>query len=143
HEETLWKQTFDEHQVTSPAPKRSEDEWRLFLQCLKNDPDFSKALTCTESVVYHEMPFFWPMDENRCLEGIVDLALFQSVEKKWFVLDWETNRIEPDEIDKMRASYRSQIAAYWKAVAEITNQPVSAAIYATATRQYIVHNYVN
>ncbi len=36
--ETSWKQTFDEHQVTSPAPKRSQGEWNLFLQCLKDDP---------------------------------------------------------------------------------------------------------
>jgi ATP-dependent exoDNAse (exonuclease V) beta subunit len=140
HEETSWRQTFDKHQPISPVPKRSEVEWRLFLQCLKNDPDFAQILTRTESVAYHEMPFFWRMDESRCLEGIVDLALFQSSENKWFVLDWKTNRIEPGEIDKLRVSYRSQIAAYWKAVTEMTNQPVSAAIYSTATGQFIVYD---
>jgi ATP-dependent helicase/nuclease subunit A len=140
HEETSWKQTFDEHQLTSPAPKRSEGEWRLFLQCLKNDPDFSDILTRTELVAYQEMPFFWRMDESRCLEGIVDLALFDPGEKKWFILDWKTNRITPDKIDILRAQCRPQIAAYWKAVAEMTKQPVSAEIYSTATGRFVVYD---
>jgi hypothetical protein len=55
-------------------------------------------------------------------------------------LDWKTNRIERDEIDKLRASYRPQIAAYWKAVAEMTKQPVSAAIYSTATGEFLVYD---
>jgi ATP-dependent exoDNAse (exonuclease V) beta subunit len=140
HEETSWKQTFDEHQATSPAPKRSEGEWRLFLRCVKNDPDFSQILTLTELVAFHEMPFFWRMDERTCLEGIIDLALFQPAEKEWFILDWKTNRIDPDKIDKLRASYRPQIAAYWKAVAEITQQEVCAAIYSTATGRFTVYS---
>ena len=81
HEETSWKQTFDEHQVTSPAPKRSKGEWSLFLECLKDDPHFSEILTRTDLVVYQEMPFFWRMDEHRCLEGIIDLALFDPTGK--------------------------------------------------------------
>ncbi len=140
HEETSWEQTFVEHQVTSPASKRSEGEWRLFLQGLKDEPGFLDILTGMESVPYHEMPFFWRMDESRCLEGIIDLAVFQSAERKWFVLDWKTNRIMADEIDKLRASYRSQIAAYWKAVTEMTKQSVAAAIYSTATGQFIVYD---
>jgi ATP-dependent helicase/nuclease subunit A len=139
HEETSWKQTFDEHQVTSPAPKRSEDEWRLFLQCLKNAPEFSEILTRTELVAYHEMPFFWRVDKRRCLEGIVDLALFEPHGRKWFILDWKTNRITPDKIDVLRAKCRPQIAAYWNAVTEMTNQDVDAAIYSTATGQFIVY----
>ena len=86
------------------------------------------------------MPFFWRMDEQKCLEGLIDAALFDSDEKKWFVLDWKTNRIEPDAIEKLRASYRPQIAAYWKAVAEMTKQPVSASIYSTATGKFIIYD---
>jgi len=74
------------------------------------------------------------------LEGLIDVALFQPHEKKWFVLDWKTNRIERDQIDKLRVAYRPQIAAYWKAVAEITNRSVSAGIYSTATGALIVYN---
>jgi ATP-dependent exoDNAse (exonuclease V) beta subunit len=140
HEETSWKQTFDEHQVTSPAQKRSEAEWGLFLQCLKNDPDFSEILTRAELVAHHEMPFFWRVDERRCLEGIVDLALFEPQERKWFIVDWKTNRITPDKIDILRAQCRPQIAAYWKAVAEMTGVPVDAAIYSTSTGRSVIYN---
>jgi ATP-dependent exoDNAse (exonuclease V) beta subunit len=139
-DETLWKETFDEHQAISPVPNRSAAEWDLFLQCLKGDPDFAELLTRAELVAHSEMPFFWRMDDCRCLEGMIDLALFQPGKKKWVILDWKTNRIERDEIDKLRASYRPQIAAYWKAVAEMTKQPVSAAIYSTATGEFLVYD---
>ena len=140
HEETSWKQTFDEHQVTSPAPKRSQGEWGLFLECLKDDPHFSEILTRTDLVVYQEMPFFWRMDEHRCLEGIIDLALFDPLEKRWSILDWKTNQIERDAIGKLREFYLPQIAAYWKAVTEMTNQNVGAEIYSTATGKFIAYD---
>ncbi|PYK53250.1 MAG: hypothetical protein DME48_12540 [Verrucomicrobia bacterium] len=85
------------------------------------------------------MPFFWRMDERRCLEGIIDLALLDPVKKSWFVLDWKTNQIERAAIGKLRAFCRPQIAAYWKAVAEMTKQSVSAAIYSTATGEFVVY----
>ena len=140
HEETSWKQTFDEHQITSPAPKRSQGEWGLFLECLQHDPHFSEILTRTDLVVYQEMPFFWRMDERRCLEGIIDLALFDPLEKRWSILDWKTNQIERDAIGKLREFYLPQIAAYWKAVTEMTNQNVGAEIYSTATGKFIAYD---
>jgi len=64
--------------------------------------------------------------------------LFRPDEKEWFILDWKTNRIEPNEIDKLRADYRPQIAAYWKAVTEMTKQQVGGGIFSTATGQLII-----
>jgi ATP-dependent exoDNAse (exonuclease V) beta subunit len=139
HDETLWKQTFEQHQAVSPVPNRSAAEWDLFLQCLKDDPDFAELLTHAELVAHSEMPFFWRIDAHRCLEGNIDLAFFDRGEKKWFILDWKTNRITADEIEKLRASYRPQIAAYWKAVTEMTKQRVRAAIYSTATGCFLVY----
>jgi ATP-dependent exoDNAse (exonuclease V) beta subunit len=139
HEEASWKQTFDEHQITSPAPKRSKDEWGLLLQCLKNNPDFSEILSRTEVVAYQEMPFFWRMDERKCLEGIIDLAFFNQKANAVFILDWKTNRIPADKIDVLRELYRPQMAAYWQAVLELTNARVSAAVYSTATGQLVIY----
>jgi hypothetical protein len=59
-------------------------------------------------------------------------------------LDWKTNRIAPDKacpersrwIDNLRALYRPQIAAYWKAVTEMTGLSVAAGIYSTSTGQF-------
>ena len=140
HDETLWKQTFDDHQAISPVPNRSAAEWDLFLQCLKDEPDFAELLARAELAAHSEMPLFWRVDQQNCMEGVVDLALFHRVEKRWFILDWKTNRIERDEINKLRISYRPQISAYWKAVTEMTKQPVRAGIYSTAIGQLIVYN---
>jgi ATP-dependent exoDNAse (exonuclease V) beta subunit len=92
------------------------------------------------NLVRQEMPFFWRIDERKCLEGIIDVALFEADEKKWFVVDWKTNRLEPDQTDKLRISYRPQIAAYWKVLVEMTKQPVSAGIYSTSTGQLLVYS---
>jgi ATP-dependent exoDNAse (exonuclease V) beta subunit len=136
HDEGSWKQVFEEHQAKSPAAKRSVNEWKLFLQYLKNDPDFSMLFARTEMVTHPEIPFFWRMDEHRCLEGIIDLALFEPGEKKWFILDWKTKR---DKIDILHAHYRPQIAAYWKAIAEMTGTQVEAGIYSTSTGELVVY----
>ena len=133
-DEGSWKQVFEEYQAKSPAPKRSADEWELFLRCLKNGPDFSEHLTHAELLAHAEMPFFWRMDEGRCLEGIVDLALFEPTEKKWFILDWKTNR---EEIDTLRVRYRPQLAAYRKVIGEMTSRDVTAAIYSTANGEFL------
>jgi len=37
----------------------------------------------------------------------------------------------------MRAQYRPQLAAYWRAIAQMTSVPVEARIYSSATGQFI------
>jgi ATP-dependent exoDNAse (exonuclease V) beta subunit len=129
-----WQASFDENVPNSPEPARSRREWKLLSQYL------SERRELFTGNIFSEMPFFWRMNENQCLEGIIDLALFHPGEKRWFILDWKTNQIKREEIDKLRVYYRPQIAAYWKAVGEMTNQPVSAAIYSTAIGRLIVYD---
>jgi ATP-dependent helicase/nuclease subunit A len=137
HDERSWKQTFEEHQATSAVSKRSADEWKMFLEFVKSDKDFSKLLTRTSSVAHPEMPFLWRIDNSACLEGIVDLAVFDSSSSNGFILDWKTNRIGPDEIDNLRTRYRPQMAAYWHALGQLTRNQIQAAIYSTATGELI------
>jgi hypothetical protein len=66
--------------------------------------------------------------------------LFQADAKKVFILDWKTNRIAPDKIDSLRARYRPQMAAYWKAIQDMTNHSTKAAIYSTATGRLIAYD---
>jgi ATP-dependent helicase/nuclease subunit A len=133
HDESSWKQIFEEHQARSPVPKRSAGEWELFLQCLKSDPDFSELLARTELIAHPEMPFFWRVSEHTCLEGVIDLALIDRTAGKCLILDWKTNRVAPDEVNDLLKQYRPQLASYWKAVSEMTNLLVEAALYSTAT----------
>ena len=126
-----WEAAFDESVSNSPDPARSRREWKLLSNYASENPEFFAGN------ILAEMPFFWRMDAQNCLEGLIDLALFHPDEKEWFILDWKTNRIDSDELDKLRVSYRPQIAAYWNAVTEMTRQTVAAGIYSTATGKVV------
>ena len=129
-----WQAAFETNLRNSPEPARSKREWNLLFGYASEHPEVFAGN------IFAEMPFFWRMNEQQSLEGLIDLAVFQLDERKWFLLDWKTNRIQRDQIDKLRAMYASQIAAYWRAVTEMTRQPVSAGIYSTATGKLIVYN---
>lgn len=139
-EAEAWQNVFEESLAASPNTARSKREWTLLREQIAQVSDFPARFSDGAAILHVEMPFFWRMADATCLEGIIDLALFQPGEKKWFILDWKTNRIEQDELDKLRASYRPQVAAYWKAVAALTGQTVGAAIYSTVTGQFIIYN---
>jgi hypothetical protein len=56
-----------------------------------------------------------------------------------------TKRIDPPQdrfavAKNLRALYRPQIAAYWKAVTEMTGLSVAAGIYSTSTGQFIEYH---
>jgi len=129
-----WQAAFEANLSDSPEPARSKREWKLLTEYAAEYPGFFAGN------IFAEMPFFWRIDEQKCLEGLVDVALFQPDENKWFVLDWKTNRVERDELENLRMEYRPQIAAYWKAVTETTKRPVSAGIYSTANGELIVYS---
>lgn len=139
-EPDTWQSFFEASLAASPDPARSRREWILLRNRISRLSDFPARFSNGKTIVHAEMPFFWQIDQWKCLEGVVDLALFQAGDQKWFVLDWKTNRIERDELDKLRTAYQPQIAAYWKAVTEMTNQTVGAAIYSTATGQFIAYD---
>lgn len=137
HDKTLWKETFDQHLATSVVPKRSADEWKLFLQCLEKDQGFSELLHSTELIAHPEMPFSWRIDEQTCVEGVIDLALVDRKLGRWLIVDWKTNRVTAGELSGLRRQYSPQLASYWKAVREMTNLPVEAALYSTATGEFL------
>ena len=131
-----WQATFETNLSDSPDPTRSKREWKLLIDYAAKHPAFFAG------EILAEMPFLWRVDEYKCLEGLVDVAIFRRDQEKWFVLDWKTNRVERDELGNLQSEYRPQIAAYWKAVTEITKRPVSAGIYSTATGELIVYSEI-
>ncbi len=127
---------FEEYRQISPDPARSAREWKLLLGHLDGAEDFRK-LVGEDSIAHAEMPFLWRLDGpsrtgGRCLEGVIDLALFNSASNKCLILDWKTDRVPPDSKETLHARYLPQLAAYWKAVSEMTKMEVAAAIYSTA-----------
>ena len=126
---------FDEHRELSPDPARSAREWKLLFDHLAGAADFRK-LAGDESITHAEMPFFWRSDSPstgaRCFEGVIDLALFNRVARTCLILDWKTDRVPPDSTQTLHDRYLPQLAAYWKAVTEMTKMEITAAIYSTA-----------
>jgi hypothetical protein len=136
----VWDQIFEATRADSLDKARSAREWRALRQQISGLSDLPTRFANGAPIVHAEMPFFWRLNDRQCLEGVVDLALFESAEKKWFILDWKTNEITPDKIDKLRVHYRPQIAAYWKAVTEMTGAPVDAGIYSTSTGGFLLYD---
>lgn len=133
-EPAMWQAIFDESLASSPDSSRSKHEWQLFNQYVVRNRDFFAGNILTE------MPFFWRINDRECLEGVVDLACFNPLKKQWLLLDWKTNQITPGETDRLRLFYLPQMAAYSKAVAEVTKQPVSTMIYSTATGRSLFYD---
>lgn len=124
-----WQPLFDKALPRSPDPDRSTAEWSLFVDAMKQRQDWP-----LDSSVFHaEMPFLWRMNESECVEGIIDLAIWDEREKLWWILDWKTNRIDASKIAWLKEHYEPQLAAYRAALLAITNRPVRAAIYSTTT----------
>ncbi len=123
---------FEEHRQISPDPARSAREWQLLLSHLDGADDFRKIVG-SHSITHAEMPFLWRLnDGGRCLEGVIDLASFDSTTGKCLIIDWKTDRVPPDSTKTLHDRYLPQLAAYWKAVSAMTKMEVEAAIYSTA-----------
>jgi len=133
-----WREKiFETNRPMSPDMARSTREWRLLQNHLSSSSDFRRRLIDRQFLVHAEMPFYWRIAEEACLEGIIDLAFFDSTAQKWLIVDWKTNRVSRDKIDNLRTQYRSQISAYWKAVTQMTGASVDAGIYSTSTGLFI------
>jgi len=132
-----WDEIFAAHRASSPDMARSAREWRLLRKRVSELPDFVTDWTNRTPVVRAEMPFFWKMGDDRCLEGVVDLAFFDPVASEWLIVDWKTNRTARGKIEVLRAQYRPQLAAYCQAVKETTGHEVNAALYSTANGEFV------
>ena len=110
-----WDEVFAAHHASSPDPARSAREWRLLRERVTGHFDFGPAWTNRTPVVRAEMPFFWKMGGDRCLEGIIDLAFFDPETNEWLIVDWKTNRVAPDKIDTYAPNivHNSRLTARW------------------------------
>jgi ATP-dependent exoDNAse (exonuclease V) beta subunit len=132
-----WDAAFAKALTDSPDPALSEREWGLLRQELTTDSALARLLRQPGAIIQAEMPFLWVMSGTECLEGIIDLAVFDPATGHWLLLDWKTNRATPKELPKLQTHYLPQLSAYWKAVSEMLKAPVTAGLYATASGQWL------
>jgi len=132
-----WDAVFHEALPTAPDPELAGHEWQLLRAQLTTETELARTLCAPQSVAHAEMPFLWAMNERECLDGIIDLAVFDPVRGSWLILDWKTNRTTPAKLPELRAHYLPQLSAYWRAATAMLKAPVIAGIYSTATGQWL------
>jgi ATP-dependent helicase/nuclease subunit A len=134
-----WQTAFAAVQSSSPDPDRSAREWKLFANASPASA-LAEYLARPAIVTHTELPFLWRMNDQSCVEGVIDLLLIDPAASRALLIDWKTNRITPAEAENLQQRYRPQIAAYWKAVGEITGYEVEAGIFATATGEFMPYS---
>ena len=81
----------------------------------------------------------WSIDNHGCVEGVIDLLVIDDARGKCLLVDWKTNNISSGNAEVLRARYRPQLAAYWKAVGEITRLEVEAGLFSTALGRFLLY----
>ncbi|MFL6539280.1 MAG: 3'-5' exonuclease, partial [Chthoniobacterales bacterium] len=132
-----WQLAFETMQPSSPDPERSAREWNRVSRALRESPQAS-VLRDSDTIVQTELPFLWPVDDERCVEGVIDLLAIDQAKRRCLLIDWKTNTT-PDAA-RLRARYLPQISCYWKSVAAITQFEVDAALFSTALGELLVYS---
>lgn len=122
---------------SSPDAKIASKDWIATAKGLFGDSAIAVYLGNPGTKIHREFPFGWRISESAVLEGFIDLLMIDESAGRCLILDWKTNRVGPADAGKLQERYRPQLAAYWKAVSEITNYTVEAGIFATAIGQFL------
>jgi PD-(D/E)XK nuclease superfamily len=71
---------------------------------------------------------------------LIDSVMIDRKSGTCLLLDWKTNDVSPGDLEIFRETYRPQLAAYWKAVREITGLEVEAGLFSTALGQLLLYS---
>ena len=134
------QERFAQHLSSSPDSRTAAKDWLATSQSLFSDSVIARYLRSGSNTFHREFPFSWKISDKAVVEGVVDLLIIDQIGKRALLVDWKTNRIKTREEEQLRHRYRPQIAAYWKAVRQITQLEVQAGIFATATGQFVPYN---
>jgi len=128
-----WQQKFIEAQPRSPQPERAAREWDLFRRST-----LAQWLVEPGRLIQVELPFLWrETGEEKCLEGVMDLAVYTESDSVWRVIDWKTNRLGPAGCDGLVEIYRGQIEAYTRALRRMLSAEVRGGLYLTQTGEWV------
>jgi ATP-dependent exoDNAse (exonuclease V) beta subunit len=70
--------------------------------------------------LHRELPVLLPLDQNKVLEGVIDLAFM--AEGRWHIVDFKTDA----DIGLNRMRYERQLQWYGLALSRLNNAPVEA-----------------
>jgi ATP-dependent exoDNAse (exonuclease V) beta subunit len=123
---------FEKELPISPDAKAAVKDWNATRQNLFSDASIARFLASDETLFHAEFPFSWRRNDRSVLEGLIDSIMIDRKAGRCLLLDWKTNDVSSSDAEIFRARYRPQLAAYWKAVGEITRLEVEAGLFSTA-----------
>ena len=123
---------FEKQLPSCPEAKSATKDWDVTRQNLFSDAGIARFLASAETQFHREFPFSWRRNDRSVLEGLIDSLMIDRKAGRCLLLDWKTNSVSLGETENFRSRYRPQLAAYWKAVSEITHFDVEAGLFSTA-----------
>jgi ATP-dependent exoDNAse (exonuclease V) beta subunit len=127
-----WQKKFETALLESPQPERSMREWQLL-----RDSKLARWLGQPGQLIQVELPFLWRDGADQCVEGIIDLAVYEKEKSTWHVIDWKTNRLGPQGEKGVVDIYREQLRAYVKALRELLKTEVRGSLYLTQSGEWL------
>jgi ATP-dependent helicase/nuclease subunit A len=131
---------FEKELPISPDAKAATKDWTATRQSLFSDASIARFLASDETQFHHEFPFSWRSNDLSVLEGLIDSLMIDREAGRCLLLDWKTNAVSLTESEAFRGRYRPQLAAYWKAVEEITGLKVEAGLFSTALGRLLLYS---
>lgn len=146
----IWWHTTAEHMPWEDSIPAQESHWARALEaCPMRERGVREAelllrsptaerLRASGLLRKREVPILWKRDEREVIEGVIDLAVWDEREAKWWVLDWKTNIVAPEDAEAhLRKIYAPQLRAYADALRAITGAKVECGVYSTATGLWV------
>jgi ATP-dependent exoDNAse (exonuclease V) beta subunit len=134
------QELFEKELPISPDAKSATKDWNATRRNLFSDATIARFLASDETLFHAEFPFSWRRNDRSVLEGLIDSIMINREANSCLLLDWKTNDVSPSDIEIFRESYRPQLAAYWKAVTEITGLKVEAGLFSTALGRLLLYS---
>jgi ATP-dependent exoDNAse (exonuclease V) beta subunit len=131
---------FEKELAVSPDAKAALKDWNATRRNLFSDATIGRFLASDETLFRAEFPFSWCRNDRTVLEGLIDSIMINRKADRCLLLDWKTNDISSSDIEIFRKTYRPQLAAYWKAVTEITGFEVEAGLFSTALGRLLLYS---
>jgi ATP-dependent exoDNAse (exonuclease V) beta subunit len=131
---------FEKELPISPDGKAAVKDWNATRRNLFSDATIAGFLGSDETLFHAEFPFSWRRNNHSVLEGLIDSIMIDRRSGKCLLLDWKTNDVSASDVEIFRETYRPQLAAYWKAVTEITGLQVEAGLFSTALGRLLLYS---
>jgi len=124
----------------SPDAEAAVKDWNATHRNLFSDATIACFLASDETLFHAEFPFSWHRNNRSVLEGLIDSIMINRRAGRCLLLDWKTNDVSASDVEIFRETYRPQLAAYWKAVTEITGLEVEAGLFSTALGRLLLYS---